>query len=545
MPVDQKHPLFDAAAPAWDRMRAAIAGEDAIKAAGKRFLPELDGQEPDEYAAYLQRATFYGATGRTKVALVGALWRKAPRVEFPAPDVLKRIGKAGRSFDDLAKEASDQDVSIGRVGMLVDVPEVDNGRPFITLYCGERIINWRFGENKAGEEVPVEIVLSEEVEERDPKDQFKVAYVERFRVLRLGFAEAPVGSDGKVNAPIQEYIDSRVREADLTEPYYYQELWAKVQGAPGEKPQLVLDRIIIPWMNGGRLLRGIPFECVNAEGLGLEPQQAPLDALSASNLSHWRNSADLEHGAHYTALPTACVSGVNMDEEPEGAAYDGPVTKATAAVQRPKGGLKIGSVRAWVFPNPAAQAWFLEFTGAGLGAIRQLMEDKKKEMAALGARLLEEPATKGVEASETVRLRQVGERSVLANVSNTLSQGLTRILQHVATWLNLSGKVSVTLNDDFDTSGMDPGLLASMILEVQGGLMSWQTLYFNCERKSMYPPGWTMEKEAAAIVAGPPLGVEALAPSQEAARTEAELATAKAGLANPEPAPAAADKAAA
>jgi hypothetical protein len=44
MPVNNTHPDYDAALPAWTRARDVMAGEDAIKAAGIRYLSKLDSQ---------------------------------------------------------------------------------------------------------------------------------------------------------------------------------------------------------------------------------------------------------------------------------------------------------------------------------------------------------------------------------------------------------------------------------------------------------------------------------------------------------------------
>jgi len=56
MNVNSTHPDYDASAAAWSRARDVIAGEDAVKAAGERYLPRLDSQSEEEYAAYKARA---------------------------------------------------------------------------------------------------------------------------------------------------------------------------------------------------------------------------------------------------------------------------------------------------------------------------------------------------------------------------------------------------------------------------------------------------------------------------------------------------------
>jgi len=46
------HSDYDASLPAWSGARDVLAGEDGVKAAGERYLPRLDSQSEEEYAAY-------------------------------------------------------------------------------------------------------------------------------------------------------------------------------------------------------------------------------------------------------------------------------------------------------------------------------------------------------------------------------------------------------------------------------------------------------------------------------------------------------------
>jgi hypothetical protein len=512
MAVDAQHPQYAARCEAWKRTRTAVEGEDAVKKAGEEYLPSLSGQDSSEYEAYKTRATFYGATGRTAKALVGSIWRKPPTVEFPQPDVLKKVGRGRRSLDDFSREATQEDVAVGRVGILVDSPsKIENGDPYLALYRAENITNWREAENAQGELIPVEIELREEYETRSEEDPFQVVFKERYRVLRLGVPEVPE-PDSKGIGPDPEayWRELGLKPSELEQPFYFQEMWVRQEAKdnPAKRDEWIKDGPpIIPRARGGKLMTSIPFEVANVLKSGLSPEpDGTLDALASVNLSHWRNSADLEHGAHFTGLPTPYITGVSGDAMPtqEEAGSDSGSVKA---LRSPKKGLSIGSAEFLLIPSPGAQIGFLEFTGAGLASIRSLMEDKKREMASLGARLLEEPSTSGVEAAETVKLRQAGEMSVLSALAGTLSGVIERSLQRLAEWRGLSGKVSFKLNQDFGLAGVDTALLTAAMAAVQGGLWSYQVWYAFCERHELYPKDWNIKKEAALIAAGPPAGL--------------------------------------
>ena len=62
--------------------QSVLDGGRAIKAGEERFLPKPEGMSKAAYAAYVQRALFYGATGRTVEALTGAVFRREPTVEI-------------------------------------------------------------------------------------------------------------------------------------------------------------------------------------------------------------------------------------------------------------------------------------------------------------------------------------------------------------------------------------------------------------------------------------------------------------------------------
>ena len=49
MPVNTLHAEYEAMLPSWTRARDVLAGEDAVKAAGEKYLPRLDAQTDEDY----------------------------------------------------------------------------------------------------------------------------------------------------------------------------------------------------------------------------------------------------------------------------------------------------------------------------------------------------------------------------------------------------------------------------------------------------------------------------------------------------------------
>ncbi len=60
MAVNSTDPNYNASARDWSRAREVLAGEDAVKGAEDKYLPRLDSQTDENYAAYNRRASFFG-----------------------------------------------------------------------------------------------------------------------------------------------------------------------------------------------------------------------------------------------------------------------------------------------------------------------------------------------------------------------------------------------------------------------------------------------------------------------------------------------------
>ena len=479
MPANTQHAKYGSFLPLWKKARDTVQGEEAVKAAGSTYLPHLSEQDSTEYEAYKKRALFFSATGRTVDGLSGAIRRKPTKIEFPNEDDLKHIGRAKESREQMEGVTIREVLSVGRLGLLVDAPAEDGAPPYVSIYYAEDIINWR-EDLIAGRKVPTMVVLLERLEQADPKDPYKVEEVVQYRCLHLG--TKPAYSD-KTRA--MDFAPG-YSESDVKQPFYYQEVWREDKQSTKPDKLTFIERIV-PKMTGGRLWREIPFVFVNSTDTDPCPSEPPLLDLVNVNLSHYRTSADLEHGRHWTALPTPWFAGFK---------FAGPV--------------KIGSGICHTTDDPSAHAGMLEFTGAGLGHLKEAIAEKERQMAALGSRLLE-PQKAAQEAAEAIRLRTAGEQSALALISKTLSNAWTQVLHWLWTWTQTSDagadKIVCTLNTDFGISGLDSAQMTSMMAAVQGGLMSFDTWFFNLQRAEVIPDDVTVEDERERIAAGLPSGM--------------------------------------
>lgn len=438
MPVDSTHLDYANHIKTWRKIRACIEGQDAVKLAGEEYLPKPSGMSDDQYRAYKERASFFGATSRTVQGLHGAMFRKSPSVTMPAGQQFERlisnVDLAGTPFDIIASNVAEEIIKIGRVGVLTDMNA--RGEPYLVVYHAENIINWR--EQSFGNVTQ--------------PDQF---------ILREYFSVP--AADGFGSEPRKRY-----RVLELDENGLYQ---VRVFSEPDEGAGLLVD-VIQPTVRGKRI-NYIPFNVISPTQLELAVRKSPIKELVDVNITNYQTKADLQHGAHWTALPTPWLAADNLDDKKE---------------------LYIGSLAAWKLPQ-GSNVGMLTLKADDLGALFKLDQEQKNEMAQLGARLLEDQK-KAAETAESKKIQYSGENSILATIANTTSRALTLNLRWAVEWMGGNpADVSVQLNTDFFDASMDPTQITALLSAVQGGYISHDTFLFNLQRGEVLPPGRTIEEE--------------------------------------------------
>lgn len=500
------HPDYVRYSHDWQKCDDASEGDTAVKLRTTEYVPRLTGMAGDhegkqEYTAYLLRASWFGATGRTITGLTGTVLRKPPKVEFPDEEFLKTVGSRDQPLLSMLQSTIQSILTMGRVGHLVDAGESEgdeNPRPYVTAYRAQDILNWH-QEPLDGRLVTVRVVLHEIVHEpsSDKTKVYEMEALEQWRVLRLG-TEAAFDVQASIDQK-QAVLAEGFTESEAAKPFYFQEIWRKEKDEQGrETGNLVIIKVITPRKVGARLWEEIPFIFSNTSHHLPEVEKPPLLDMVNVNFSHFRDSADLQHGLHFTALPT-----------PYGFGFD------------PNQKLRIGAGVAWLSPEKDGSVGMLEFTGKGLGLVRETMEDKKREMAVLGSRLLEDQKT-GVEAADAIRLRLTSDNSTLTNIAIVVSVSWTKLLKWLHDWTSAteSSSIEVLINLDFNPRKLSSDELKTLFLLLQQGGMSWETYYWNLQTGEMIPPGRTREEEEAGIEEGPPesaalggLGIEQEVPA--------------------------------
>ncbi|MCA1800047.1 MAG: DUF4055 domain-containing protein, partial [Actinobacteria bacterium] len=323
-----------------------------------------------------------------------------------------------------------------RCGILIDRSPDDgpNDWPYPVLYRAEDIVNCHF------DDMDTYIILRESHVVQDEKDRYKQLEVTRYRELVL------VASD---EGPIYtQYIYDD--EGDLIET-------------------------IIP-TNQGEPLNYIPFVPISARGLNLSDSKPTMLDVANVNLSHYRSGADLEHGRHFTGLPTPVILGAESDRR-----------------------IYLGSSEVIVIPGKGTDAKFLEFTGRGLGSLEKAMSEKEDQMISLSAKAMQESGN-GSESSEALMLRYSSEAASLRAIVDVAEMAMNRMLEYICDFKNES-LIQVEMSRAFLDSNITSDDAQKWFKVYVDGGISKETLAYIYRTGGVYPDGFDVDKAISDITA--------------------------------------------
>lgn len=431
MPVNSVHPLYLANQDKWERCRDAFEGSDAIKAKGVKYLPALIDQSSAEYRAYKDRALFYSITSKTIESLVGLAMQKEAIISRPEKMAHYFEDNSGVEFYELLDRAFTETMLMGRFGVLIDRP-LDGGPPNPVPYLSESILNWDTDANGR----LTFVVLHESILVPSANDRFVKTYENQYRVL------------------------------ELVDGVYTQMLYDK---------GMQLVSTVVP-TNYGVAMDYIPFYIVTPSGIGSTVDKSPMLDIVEINISHYRTSADLEHGRHFTGLPTPVVIGVDASTV-----------------------LKIGSMTAWIIPNERGDAKYLEFTGEGLRSLEKALSEKQSQLASLSARLIDS-STRGSESPETVKMRYASENANLVAISRSVEAFINIVYRTIADMESLDrDEVRVELARDFVAKSLTSKEVKEMVEAYFEGGISKETLIYNLRKGGVLDPLRSDEDEISSI----------------------------------------------
>jgi hypothetical protein len=456
--------------PDWELSRALLGGTRAMRAAGKKFLPQWPNEEDAAYDARLGTAVLFPAYKRTVETLAGKPFSKPltlgddvpPEIEAWAED----IDLEGRNLHVFAADLMESALGYGLCGILVDCPKAEGiaanaagvptkadeqragVRPYFVHIKPWQILGW-VAKREGGNWVLKMLRLMECVEE--PDGEFGTKDVEQVRVLRPGaFDVYRKQKDAKGN-----------------------ETWA-----------------LQPELSGLTSLGYIPFVPMYGKRTGYMMAEPPLKEVAHLNVQHWQSASDQQTILHVARVPILAVMGVEDGFDRNGKPIPWQLTiGASSAVRLPKDGdLK-----------------FVEHTGAAIQAGTDDLKALEERMRQAGAELL--VIDQKLTATQVTTENAVG-MCALQRIVQTEEDVIDQALQMMADWMGLQESGHVTIFNDFGAATLDDASAQLIVTAQQGGLISKETAINELKRRGKLGADVEAEEEAAKIAEeGPALGM--------------------------------------
>ena len=256
--------------PHWLMIEDLTGGTYDIRMKHRRYLPQEPREQDDAYENRLARSTCPPYYQRLERMLAGMLTRKPVRLQ-DIGDVQREqlfdVDLQGNDLNVWTYEAARKMIRYGHVGVLVDVPQDGNGRPYWVTYTPREILGYRT-EVINGKTSFTQLRLLEKIIE--PEGDYGEKEVTQVRVLYQGRYEIHRKNDnGKF---------------------------------------IVVDE-------GETTLSEIPFSVAYANRVTLMESRPPLEDIAELNIKAYQVLSDLDNQLHISAVPLLGFFGFPQSSE--------------------------------------------------------------------------------------------------------------------------------------------------------------------------------------------------------------------------------------
>jgi hypothetical protein len=419
--IDYRHPAYAEFMPEWEMIGDCVDGERKIKKKTTKYLPHPssdhlnDDPTGERYDAYMMRAAFINATGRTQSGMLGIAFNKPPKIELSGgiEDIESDADGEGQQLEQMIRDALAQNLQRGRAGILTDFTgsglqtEATKGRPVLKLFTAKEIINWRVTNGKTS------LVVIHYVEPIDDPAGFSLTLKKCWIELRLinGIAYSRKWEEG----------DTEIAGGGL---------------------------IMLKDANGSEL-KELPWSWIGANNNDHTPDSPPLADIAYVNIKHYQAEADIAEAAHTVGQPMVALTGLNDDW----------------ACKYLADGFKVGSRKGVLLPVGGD----LKFAQPDeRNILITLAERRENQMAMLGAKLVERntsarTATQAGDEAQT-------DNSILSLCAGNVEQAVNRALRFAIQFAG-SGEGAVELNKKYEIANLDSQAITALLSAVQSGKM--------------------------------------------------------------------------
>ncbi len=420
MAITDVHPDYSTHCARWERNRRACAGQDAVKEAATKFLPDDNESDTSQearkrYKRYLERAVWMPVSGYTKQGLLGMIFRKPPKIEVPREleYMLDNADGSRLSIEQISMQACAEAIEVGRLALLADYPNAEPGmsaeevaaqnlQARIVVYRAESADHWKF--QMVGGIMKLTMVKLQEVAEYE-KDEYVTSYETRYRVLRL--------EDG----------------------VYTQTVY-------NEKNE-VIEGPFEPRQADGSTWDHIPLYFIGAENNRPEVDDAVISGIVDLNVQHYQVGADEAKNLHIHSGGLLVVSS-NMSVE--------------SWKEANPNGITVGADQG-LFVGESGSAQILQLAPAQ--ATSEKLKRLEEQMLSIGAHLIT-PSIQ--ETAEAARIDASSKSCALSVTGDNVSEAMTNVLKDCALFMGGNpDEVEFELNREYYPDNLDAQTIMAMI----------------------------------------------------------------------------------
>lgn len=437
----------------WTVTATLRAGTDAMRLAGKDYLPMEKDEQPEAYRARLKRSVLTNLYKKTADKLVGKPLKKPIIVEEDVPEEIKQllddIDAVGTRLDVFAANVFRQAVDDGVTHILVEFPNSNelgqeigefrnpdgtralsvrqanelNVRPYARHIKAEDLIGWQW-EMIDGKKVLTQIRIFEWGRRPDPENEFEQVRTERVRVIERN---------------VWALYEKQKRDKDGTTE------WFMIENGVNSLGEIALTTL---YTNKTVFMAGRPW----------------LEDIAWLNVAHWQSDSDQRNLLHVARVPILFAKGFGDDDS--------------------KFSLSVGAAT-YVKGPSSADLKYVEHSGKGIEAGRNDLKDIEERIQQLGLEMLIKRPSGNTTATARA-LDQAEADSALGMASQELENALEEMLVWFAKWLELGEDGgSLTVFKDFGIEQADAADIDLLLKAKQAGEISQVTFLKEVKRRGL------------------------------------------------------------
>ena len=473
---DKQHPVsipskkWHAQQNQWDLTNTLWGGTEAMRDAGKVYLPQEPAEPETAYFNRLSRSVLTPVYPDSIKKLMGKIMKQPVVLEDDVqPAVLKYmddVDSQGTDINEWTKTIGETSMNHGVTFILVDSPNnqpedpedrmmqdaVLRGemRPYAVHIKAPQIIGWKT-ETIGGQVMLTQVRILHSTEEDSLEDEFTQETVLRIHVWELvpQFDDEGVDLTGEMRAQVRVF--RKIKDSDGNEDW-------------------VLESTRMTDLDF------IPLIGIYSNKIELMVGKPPMLDVAHLNVTHWQSDSDQRNILHVARVPLLFGSGLGDDERGDFQVQIGPNTMTRG----PQG----------------SDMKFVEHSGKGIEAGQKDLEILESRMKALALNMIIKRQPGDVTA--TARAIDASEAdSPLGLFARELEAGLEKMLDLFAFFLDRGEDAggSVTLFKDFSISQRDADDIKALAdMRVRGDI-SQQTYWAELKRRGLLNDDFDPEEE--------------------------------------------------